>query len=282
MFQYAAACALAADITAELKVDADTILPTHNGFELFTTFLITAPRISQKERRRLFGWKEVFVRSGLTFRYGSNFLRPVSFIKEPHYSYWSGLQHIPDDSYLYGYWQSPRYFSRHGNLVRSEFTFRNELVGDNARLAADLQNTNSVSIHVRRGDYVKNARTAQIHGACSLAYYERAIEYVSAKVANPTFFVFSDDKQWAHDNIAKRFGGRIVHGNSGDSAAVDLHLMSLAKHSIIANSTFSWWGAWLGESDESDKLVVCPDKWFNSSRLSAKDLIPARWIRILG
>lgn len=280
MFQYAAGIAAARRLKTTLTLDTSETsrLPSHYGFELDKVFNITARQITSRERRRLLGWRQFFVSTGSAFYSHLAFLRPATFIAEPQYGFWNQFNSVKDNSYCYGYWQAPRYFEGCEDLLRKEFTFKETLQGDDARIATEILNTDSVSVHVRRGDYVTNAKTARIHGTCSLAYYETAIEYALQAVKSPRLFIFSDDKPWANENIAKRFGGRVVEPNTAESGAVDLRLMSLAKHFIIANSTFSWWAAWLG--NKPGNLVICPAKWFKAQHLSARDLIPATWVRL--
>ncbi len=135
----------------------------------------------------------------------------------------------------------------------------------------------AVSVHVRRGDYASNPETNRFHGTCSLEYYSDAFAVICDRVDNPTFFVFSDDPAWTRTNI--RPPGKTVYVTHNGSAAVeDMRLMSHCVHHIIANSSFSWWAAWLSSSE--NKIVVSPEQWLATGSAPVKDLIPKEWIRV--
>lgn len=129
-------------------------------------------------------------------------------------------------------------------------------------------------MHIRRGDYVSNSAVLAHHGLLTPAYYDEAVNVMSSKLETPTLFIFSDDIGWVKENLFDDLD--VVFVDSG-SAELDLHLMSLCKHNIIANSTFSWWGAYLNTN--MNKIVVAPKNWF-SANINTDDLIPAEWIRL--
>lgn len=201
-----------------------------------------------------------------------------SFIRERSYSFDPNLFRTSKDVYLDGYWQSEKYFEDIGDIIHKEFTLKHKPEKANVDMARHIQNTESVSLHIRRGDYVSNTKTNQVHGSCSLDYYYRAIEKMTDVIDRPNFFVFSDDPLWVKENLKVSHPVTFVVHNGFDKDYEDLRLMSLCQHHIIANSTFSWWGAWLCENKK--KMVFAPDKWFNSSEFDTKDLIPASWQRI--
>ncbi|CAN5348742.1 alpha-1,2-fucosyltransferase [soil metagenome] len=180
--------------------------------------------------------------------------------------------------YLRGYWQTEEYFRHVEPMLRAELTIRTPPDRENAALAADIAQANAVCIHVRRGDYVANAQTNSVHGACSLDYYRAAIKRMTETVTDPKFFVFSDDPDWTRANLQFDHLATFVSHNAADRNYEDLRLMSLCKHFIIANSTFSWWGAWL--SGNETKTVIAPMKWLQSTDLANADLIPSSWIRL--
>jgi len=178
----------------------------------------------------------------------------------------------PSDAYLYGYWQSERYFSDYAHLIRPELTLKNvypALTVTGNVLAAE----ESVFIHVRRGDYL-NKGTADFHGNLGVDYYAQALYYVWEKVQNPKFYVFSDDPIYCR-TLFPEFE---IASFSGSSQHDDLYLMSKCRHGIGANSSFSWWANWLG--DRSDRVCVFPKKWFANEATDTTDLIPRRWVRI--
>ena len=135
-----------------------------------------------------------------------------------------------------------------------------------------------MSIHVRRGDYVSDAITQEIHGLSPLEYYAAAIQHIAHVAVQPHFFVFSDDPSWVRQNLHIDYPTTYVEHNTADRNYEDLRLMSLCRHHIIANSTFSWWGAWLGSNRA--KMVIAPKRWFNTPDKDTRDLIPRSWIQL--
>jgi Glycosyl transferase family 11 len=178
---------------------------------------------------------------------------------------------------LDGYWQSEKYFIDCSKLIRKDFTFKNELDSYNLKLKSKIDKTNSVSIHIRRGDYVNNLNTNATHGLCSIDYYIKAVNYITERIESPYFFVFSDDIEWAKKNIMLNFPCQFISHNIGSKSYLDMQLMSLCKHNVIANSSFSWWGAWLNSND--NKIVIAPRKWF-AVNTDICDLIPSNWISL--
>lgn len=180
------------------------------------------------------------------------------------------------DTYLDGYWQTEKYFKDIRETIVSDFSLKNAK-GLNKALLADLANSDSVSLHVRRGDYVSDKGTNQFHGVCGLPYYLEAITYLKEKVSKPTLYIFSDDIPWVKENLKTDLPINYVsNGQIKDYA--ELTLMSKCKHNIIANSSFSWWGAWLNES--LGKIVIAPRKWFANKSANSPDMIPETWVRI--
>lgn len=204
--------------------------------------------------------------------------RPMSYIKEPHYHFDPRILDLPDGVYLDGYWQSERYFADTTELIRKEVTFREPPSGRNAELAREIAECQAVSLHVRRGDYVTNEITHRTHGTCGLDYYDNAVSYIAERVKQPVFFIFSDDPLWVRENIKLNHPVRIVDHNDPGHCYEDLRLMSLCRHHIIANSSFSWWSAWL--NPRQDKTVIAPKRWFNDYHADTSDLCPAGWVRL--
>ena len=185
---------------------------------------------------------------------------------------------LPDGSRLQGYWQSERYFADAADDVRRELTLERPAAGRNAELLERIDACHAVSVHVRRGDYVTVPEIHAAHGLCSLDYYRRASRHVAARVADPVFFVFSDDPDWVHDHLRLEGETVQVDHNGPDAGPEDLRLMSRCAHHVIANSTFSWWGAWL--DPRPDKIVVAPRQWFQDGERDTSDLVPAGWVRL--
>lgn len=278
MFQYAMGLSLAENNQTPLKLDLSqfTGYKLHNGFELSKVFNCSAEIASVTQIETLLGiCKYSFIRRILKKTYLKN-LRPAQYVVEPFFGYWDGVSFLGDNVYLDGYWQSQKYFIDHESTIRTHFTFKNILSDENLKLSDRIKVTNSVSLHIRRGDYVTNKNNAFI-GTCSLIYYQNAIEYFSQKIADPIFFIFSDDITWAKSNLRLANEHYFVGHNQGEDSHFDMQLMSLCKHHIIANSSFSWWAAWLNPS--KNKIVAAPKKWF-ANGLNDQDLVPNSWVRI--
>lgn len=180
--------------------------------------------------------------------------------------------------HLAGYWQSEKYFKGIRETILEDFTPAHSLSGHNQEIAEEIQNSNSVGVHVRRGDYVVDRKTNEYHGVCGPDYYRRAVEIIAKKVSEPVFYFFSDDMGWVKKNLKTRFKNVYVDWNTDDHSYVDMVLMSHCKHNILANSSFSWWGAWLNRN--KDKIVVAPKKWFQDPSVDTRDLIPGGWIKV--
>lgn len=180
-----------------------------------------------------------------------------------------------ENAYLEGYWQSESYFLDLKDIIKKDFTWKIDCYGINKHFEDRISESNSVSVHFRRGDYITNRKTNQILGVQPLTYYSNAMACMAKIVKEPLFFVFSDDIKWVRSNLNTRFDIIFVDHNSQNGAHNDLQLMSLCKHHIIANSSFSWWAAWL--SDNPSKSVIAPIKWFAKQEGSLKSLHPKEW-----
>lgn len=186
----------------------------------------------------------------------------------------------PDRTYLSGYWQSHRYFADVAEEVFQELSNTQPLSRRNEELSKEIAESNSVALHVRRGDYVSLPSAANYHGALPLDYYIRAIETVQHLQAQPRFYVFSDDPIWCAAHLPLGlFETRFVGHNKGDDSWQDLILMSLCHHHIIANSSFSWWGAWLADQrwGHTIRLVCAPERWFAARPINFEDRFPDKW-----
>ncbi len=281
MFQYAAGRYLAELRKTELKLD-DTFLQDKTPKQDFTLrdyelgiFQINANSASQADIDRFFkkynGLKKIL--KGIKHQFV-----PYQVIKQRFYHFDETVLHCKKNTYLDGYWQSYKYFSPITDIIQKEFTVKNPLEGKNLTVAQQIEDTPSIAVHIRRGDYVRNEKTNQHHGVCSLEYYQEAINTIVQKVDTPHFFFFSDDIAWVKDNLQVAYPSVYVNHNTGKKSYEDMRLMSMCKHNITANSSFSWWGAWLNKNPE--KIVITPQKWFNDSTRNTSDLIPENWLRL--
>lgn len=200
-------------------------------------------------------------RKGTFLRKFLNIFGREKYIIEPVFSYVPGMEKkATKDSNFVGLWQTEKYFEHCKEDVRKNFTFLPFDEPKNIEICNKMMNENSVAIHVRKGaDYQKDVLYL---GICSKEYYDRSIAYIKECVADPVFYVFTDNHNWVKENI-KDIEYTLVDWNptSTKKNFRDMQLMSCAKHNIIANSTYSWWGAWLNTNP--DKIVIAPDPWFN-------------------
>lgn len=182
---------------------------------------------------------------------------------------------LKQSTYLAGYWQSYRYFEGCAEAIDRELQLPEPPEGANRDWLGRIRGANAVCVHVRRGDYLQ-PRHQQVHGLCSRDYYEAAMRQIAQEMPDAEFFLFSDDPEWCRTNL-QRSALHIVDANSVDRPEEDLRLMSACRHHVIANSSLSWWGGWLGR--HPGQIVVAPDPWF-TDRTSTTDLIPSSWRRL--
>ena len=188
------------------------------------------------------------------------------------------LKGISDEAYLIGFWQTERTFEDIADIIHGDLALRSSGSQADRETLELIRNTNSVSIHIRRGDYVSDSRTYVYHGICTVEYYKAATELMAKRVGSPSFFVFSDDQAWCKENLSFGFPMEFVESRDSNRTVGDLRLMSNCKHNIIANSSYSWWGAWINENP--GKIVIAPRKWFNHANSMDSELIPNGWLRI--
>lgn len=217
---------------------------------------------------------------GRTLGLARRFLRrgQIPHIRERTFSFDLGMLDAPSTCYLQGYWQSPRYFDHIESRIREELIVSEPLRGMNLGLSIDMHECTSVALHVRRGDYVTDEKTSRYHGTCTKEYYQQAEGILRERVGNFRLFVFSDDPDWAEANLRFQSPTIFLRHNGPERDYEDLRLMTHCNHHIIANSTFSWWGAWL--CPNMDKIVIAPRRWFGEVDHSTEDLIPKAWISI--
>ena len=272
MFQYAAARA------AALRSGADVILDTRwlgshgTAYEL-GHFAIAGRPADRSELcpPKTQPWKRFIWRS--LAKLEGRYIREKGNAFEPR------LLEARGGSEIRGYWQSERYFSDHAARIRQELTFVTPPSAENAAMLGEIDACMAVSVHVRRGDYVDNAKNRSIYASCGPSYYAAAAALMIDRAGpDVRFFVFSDDPDWAEGNL--RLPGRttVLRINGPEAAHEDMRLMAACKHNIIANSSFSWWGAWLNAHD--DKIVIGPQTWYLSRDLTNSLITPESWTAI--
>jgi hypothetical protein len=178
--------------------------------------------------------------------------------------------------YLHGYWQSEKYFKNIEGIIRSELSLKDSLTQKTLEVSKDITTKkNTVSLHIRRGDYVTDIKTHNTLGLCSLDYYRKCVSFIGNELGDLNIFVFSDDPAWVKENIVFDYPLYFVDHNDIKYAYEDMYLMSLCEHNIIANSSFSWWGAWL--NNNKNKKVFAPKKWTVNTNSADLDIIPENW-----
>ena len=284
MFQYAAGRRLAHHHHAELKLDISFFETEQEGatkrFYELRHLNINAAIASPQAIREMNGLSKNRLQALIVrFRQkvGLNELRRNVY-QEPYFNFAQEFLDLPDNIYLNGFWQSDKYFKDIETIIRQEFTIKHAITGKNRELADFIQSRECISLHVRCGDYISDPKTMTFHGACGPDYYSKCVQQVAKMVKEPFFIVFSDDPVWAKEHLNIQYPSMLVDHNSADKGYEDLRLMNLCKHNIIANSSFSWWGAWLNNNPE--KIVIAPKKWFNNNTVNTNDLIPIQWITI--
>ncbi|CAD7803944.1 O-antigen biosynthesis glycosyltransferase WbnK [Chryseobacterium aquaeductus] len=273
MFQYATARALA------LARDEDFVLDNH----LFANYDLHDYALNHFNIKGSFFEKERAVFEPLSFSEKAKavFLQKkiYNIFEEQGLTYDTKLIDLPyKNIFLKGYFQSEKYFIRFEDQLRKDFEIKSPLKKETIDLLKIIGSENSVSLHIRRGDYVNNAEANAVHGTCDLNYYHKAIAIIREKIENPVFFIFSDDINWAKENLKIDSTTYFVDFNNAATNYEDIKLMSTCKHNIIANSSFSWWGAWLNAN--KSKIVIAPSKWFNVEYHNSKDIIPEPWMKI--
>lgn len=196
---------------------------------------------------------------------------------EKNNSYDPKVMELGDGVYLLGHWQSEKYFHDYRSTIKQDLSLKTKLSRSSLEVLSEINKTTSVAVHIRRGDYVSNIVAQNVLGTQSLEYYTSTTSYIDSKLKKAHYFVFSDDPIWASQNILK--GHKYVTFIPTSAQPYeDFELMRSCDHFIIANSSFSWWAAWLGE--EKDSIVIAPKRWFASSEYSSKDLVPKHWIQM--
>lgn len=260
MFQYACARALALENNDELQ-----LVRNASTSDIARPFSLTAFNIKGKV---------------VTKESVPAYLRLLSKLRQKitrefYVNFQPSILNKKGNMYLDGYFQSEKYFVNSAEIIRQDFTLKEPLTESTVRFATQIQNTlHAVSLHVRRGDYLKESDFKDI---ANQEYFANAIKHIKEKVAGAQFYVFSDDIEWCKANLPLPAESVFV-SNPDLEDYEELTLMSYCRHHIIANSSFSWWGAWLGSNTE--KVVVAPKRWSNNHENWYRDIIPTTWTRL--
>lgn len=288
MFQYALGLhvsminklPLVMDLTAFEGIVADP----HKGARVFSLkpFNLSAGIASIETLSKFnFYLKSLFFKRLLRFYTGKDSYFKRKYIIEPSSNYFHFdpriLKHIiQGDVYIEGYWQSEKYFNEIEDIIRKEFSFKDEPDEINKKIIQEMESVDSVSIHVRRGD---NATSSSLgNGVLPTEYYHAALRKLEVDVKAPVLYIFSDDPKWVEENLKFTYKTVYISHNGDEKNYEDLRLMTHCRHHIIGNSTFSWWGAWLGK--KSNQIVIAPKTYQANIDISNTDFLPKEWIKI--
>ncbi|NMC36404.1 alpha-1,2-fucosyltransferase [Candidatus Beckwithbacteria bacterium] len=265
MFQYAAGKALAERLQSPFKLDIEQ-------------YSLSLPDTARQYELEAFELNAEFATSTdlLLFKMLSKLSSKYNYFKDKNNDFNKDFLKLKNHVFLIGHWQSYKYFEHIAAKLRSDFTLKKELENQLfKKTKRKIENNQSVSIHVRRTDYLTYGVAFHTHGLCGMDYYQKAIRKIIKKVKKPYFFIFSDDLAWCKKNFQLPFPTEFVQGQN---PAQDMSLMSYCKHNIIANSTFSWWAAWL--NIYQNKQVIAPKQWFKTLQYNVSDRFPNNWTLI--
>lgn len=281
MFQYAFACVLKQNFKVNVFFDFEYFEDVKKSNTVTTRFYglgnfnlncdeatqemllnVKKPEIVSKNKR--------FIAKKFPRVFNINYIRTKN-----EYAFYKDLLKNPNYLYYEGYFQNEKYFKDIKPELLNDFTLKDELDDKNKTILKEITKTNSVSLHVRRGDYITLAHANKIHGLCPIDYYNKAIKYIGSHVDCPHFYLFSDDIAWVKENIKIDYPYTVVDFN-GEKDYIDMELMKNCKHNIIANSSFSWWGAWLNQNP--NKIVIAPKHWLACNKKC--EIVPKEWVKL--
>lgn len=260
MFQYAFMLYLQeknADV--KLNISDYQVHEHHYGFELEKVFGISGP-YTKEPCSFTINQNSIFIRSVQKLFHCT--IGNSKEVKEYQGHMIINKDTFVEDVFFNGFWQDVRYIKNHEKNLKEAFQFAQPLGDKNQQAFDSWKNRETVSVHIRRGDYMNNS---SLGGICDMEYYKSAVDYIKENIENPLFVFFSDDIPWCKEAFAD-LKAEFVNWNQGQDSYRDMQMMSLCKHNIIANSTFSWWGAFLNENP--DKKVIMPKKWFQKTEVN--------------
>jgi len=290
MFQYAAGLALAHQRRTVLKLDVswfreDLEYEAHNHYGL-SCFNILEQFATEEEVSRVQGfqltrterWSVSIARTLRFYRYVKHHASKGHWHRQAIFKPYPEFLTLPDPTYLDGMWQSEGFFGPVADLLRLHFTFRYPAPAAVNQIATHIRSVPSIAIHFRRGDYARNVSFNREIGVLDLDYYQRAAARMRERYPTATFFIFSDDIDAVERDFRPPGPHTFVRAAQAWNSFDNLRLMSLCQHAVIANSTFSWWAAWLNANPA--KSVIAPDPWFAKSEHDTSEVVPASWLRL--
>jgi len=270
LFQYAFGRLIASRRGEELKLDKDILGARKDTYRAYglDNFKIKAT-LATPEETRIAKYPYGPVSKGWRFV-------KAKFFRVFHITYEVKMLKT-QAPYLDGFFQSYKYLEPLRGELLEEISLKEDLSLKYGALITEMAAANSVAVHIRRGDYINDARTKQAHFICDLVYYEKAMAFISEKISAPVFYIFSDDIAGAKENL-KGKEKLVFVSNPEMKDYEEMMLMSKCQHNIIANSSFSFWSAWLNQNPA--KIVIGPKKWNNKYPAAYRDLMPESWLKI--
>lgn len=280
MFQYAFGKAYSILNNVELKFDITHLTAKYRSKrKIFRTYDLDIFDLDIKLAKKSEILKYTIPRINNKYIYHTlNFIyKSKNFIEEKTpFNFNDYYLKLGDNKYFSGYWQSYKYFSIINNFLKEKFRIKYTIQQNSEYLLQKIQESNSICLNYRRTDYINDKLLNTLVGEKGREYYNNAINYITSKVTNPIFFVFSDDIEWCKKNVNLDFEKVFVeHEHSGIKYSNYFLLMYNCKHFIIPNSTFAWWAAWLSENE--NKIVIAPKRWVNFGSFNPDDLFPVEW-----
>lgn len=242
----------------------------HHGFELAKVFGVAMEQATPFELRIYTSQQRDWLTRKLRRIYGT---KGAEYDEQEEFAFDTGIYEDASPRHFWGYWQHHQYVQLVEDKLRKAFVFKEPLDKRNEDCVQTLAAHETVAVHVRRGDYLNHP---SLGGICDLSYYQQGLQILEEKLDNPLYVFFSNDMTWCKDNLNVK-NAVYVDWNKGEQSYRDMQLMGCCNHYIIANSSFSWWGAWLNPNP--NKLVVSPKKWVNDEADPAA-LIHPQWIRL--
>jgi hypothetical protein len=282
MFQYAAAKSLSLRLQTNLKIDL-SFYAQHRHKSWCWDYELNIFNLGVKVIHKSFkGISQCYIKPFFEKKEKGkkNLLFLGLFCDENATLYDVRFENLKNGITLLGYFQNEAYFKDYCEEIRKDFVFNPPINEQNCKIANEISACNAVSLHVRRGDYLSNKNAVNTFANLSIEYYHAAIQKILEKVKTPCFFIFSDDMEWAKQQFHE-YNCRFVNINHGKDSFNDMRLMSFCQHNIIANSSFSWWGAYL--NSHSEKIVIAPKNWFKNeeqNHITVQNLIPTEWTKM--
>ncbi|HEX7905097.1 MAG TPA: alpha-1,2-fucosyltransferase [Chitinophagaceae bacterium] len=280
LFQYAAAKSLSLHHNVSLQLDITSFyrdklpdLEVPRDFELYQFEGIREKIISLNEIGSVIDLKnEKSFFQKIRPRYKRN------IYTEPFYHFDKNFFNSNKNVLLKGGWQSEKYFDPYKDLIRQRLQLKETVITQVIEKGRSLTEKQTVGVHIRRGDYLRKKIIFEWHGVMSKEYYLKGFELLSKRIPGFSVLYFTDDPDWVQKELLPIMNGEIVSKETSQTHFEDFYLLSKCRHTIIANSSFSWWAAWL--NNNPDKIIIAPKKWFDKGPKDTKDIIPLNWFQI--